>query len=598
MKLNKIYLGCLLFLGMTTTSCDGFLTEPNPNNRPTTEFWRTLTEADQSLSAVYASFRNGSVLGIQEEAFRSDMAWPGSGRPIPASQGKEYNFYIHNYNNTTDHINKKWEACYSGIFRANQTIRGLNRLKGTLTTDKELATWTKIMAQARFFRGLYHFYLHTSYNNGKILIIDEIPVNLEDFHRSLSESEDVVSFFRKDLQYAYENLPIEYAAANDKGRVTSGVAATILGTSYLYEFSATGNDQILNLAMSMFRFVMTECGYELMQSGDDLFTEDNELNKESIFEIIYSDDIRPEMGDWDVNNFIQNIAFGTTQFNGGHFLPAWMANAYQVEPIDPLNPRNYYEQTQEDGSITSELRKMPLRASAMVALWEDVYTPWYTKASVPEGGKNFSLNNNGFGYYRKFSDSKTLPKDEQRSGMNIVVNRLPEVYLMYAECLIEKGDITEALRVINELRERWGLVLLGQDMGDGFTYDNIPYNKESLMKHLREVEKPLECSLEGHMVRWADLRRWGMLESNLQKLSEAVYYGVNSKVTTPAGKLLSMSADQFGVVRNQAEILANPATCKLIDFEYDLAYKTFRYEEHAYYPIPMDEIENNPNINK
>jgi len=31
------------------------------------------------------------------------------------------------------------------------------------------------MGQARFFRGVSHFYLHSLYNNGEIVIRDEIP---------------------------------------------------------------------------------------------------------------------------------------------------------------------------------------------------------------------------------------------------------------------------------------------------------------------------------------------------------------------------------------------------------------------------------------
>ena len=46
------------------------------------------------------------------------------------------------------------------------------------------------------------------------------------------------------------------------------------------------------------------------------------------------------------------------------------------------------------------------------------------------------------------------------SGKNITVNRLSDVYLMYAECLLETtNDITTALEYINKVRERWALPL-------------------------------------------------------------------------------------------------------------------------------------------
>ncbi|MFR9543079.1 MAG: RagB/SusD family nutrient uptake outer membrane protein, partial [Rikenellaceae bacterium] len=283
----------------------------------------------------------------------------------------------------------------------------------------------------------------------------------------------------------------------------------------------------------------------------------------------------------------------------GHYLPAWLANAYQSESIDPNNPRNEYVQVGTDGEESIEIRTlMPLRASAMVGLWEDIYTPYYLSASVPESSRGASMyyTTYGFGFYRKYSDCLTRSADVKESGMNIMVNRLSEVYLMYAECLIEKNDIPAALQYINAIRERWGLILLGTDQGDGFTYDGKSYDQASLMTQLREVDKPLECSLEGHMMRWIDLRRWGMLESNFKKLSEATYYAVNGTVTTASG--VEKSTEKNSIVRNEVQYKSGSSTGLIVDFEYDLSYNNFSYETHAYYPIPMSELETNPNIFK
>lgn len=167
---------------------------------------------------------------------------------------------------------------------------------------------------------------------------------------------------------------------------------------------------------------------------------------------------------------------------------------------------------------------------------------------------------------------------------------------MYAECLIEQGDVLEALRYINVIRERWGLVLLGADLGTGFTYDGNTYDQATLLTHLQDVEKPLECSLEGHMMRWIDLRRWGKLESNFQKLSEATYYAINPGTLT-APDNTTYTKTNYPVVYNAAQIAANPGTAyEEVDYEYDLANAAFNYDSHAYYPIPLGEVEQNPNI--
>ncbi len=601
MKRNIIYTLLAFGFALVLTSCDDFLTQEDPNNPSAETFSESLTDADQLLTSVYSALRNEAIYQINYEAFRSDQAWPGSGRPTPYTQGTNYNCYIHNYNYTTSWIDDKWNALYTGIYRANQTIDSLESLLDEMTSDTDIEDWTTLMAQARFFRGLFHFYLHSAFNNGSVILVDSVPVTLDDFHRPVSPADEVMAFFRSDLQYAYENLPIEYEdSATDLGRVTSGAAATILGTSYLYEYSETKDGAPLAAAMSLFSYVINDCNYALVQDGDDLFTAANEMNSESIFEIAYDDSTRTDMGDWDAENFTQYIAFYTCAYSTGHFLPAWLANAYQTEAIDENNPRNWYQHDIEGslaGETETKVRQMPLRASAMVALWEDVYTPWYLEECVPAVSQNFSYAVCGFGFYKKHTDCKTLDDDILRSGMNIVVNRLAEVYLMYAECLIEKGDIIEALRYINIIRERWGLVLLGADQGDGFTYDGNTYNQSTLLTHLQKVEKPLECSIEGHMTRWIDLRRWGMLESNLKELSESVYYAVNSDgVTSPSNTSYTMS-NNYGVVYNAAQMVANPGKASYtIDFEYDTSYQAFKYDTHAYYPIPLGEIEQNPNI--
>ncbi len=590
-----------LALAIGVVSCDDFLTQEDPSNPDTETFYESLTQVDQSLTSVYASMRDEAIFQQRYEAFRSDMAYPGFGRPTPSSKDTNYDCYTLNYNYTTSWIDDKWDACYTTIYRANQTIKALEELTYKSEDFEYSDTWYEIMAQARFFRGLMHFYLHSAFNNGSVLLVDSVPEDLEDFYRPLAASEDVKEFFRADLQFAYENLPVEYDdPSEDLGRVTSGAAATALGTSYLYEYNETNDTEYLDVAMKLFSYVMNDCEYELLQDGEQLFNEEYELNAESIFEIVYDDKTQTELGDWDPYNFTQYIGYNSTAYSTGHFLPAWLANAYQNEPIDQTNPRNLYDQVTDTttGETEEMVRKIPLRASAMVALYEDMYTPWYLASCVPAKKKSFGFSDYGFGFYKKHSSCKTQDSDEQQLGVNVVIYRLPEVYLMYAECLIYKGDLTEALRIINILRERWGLVLLGTDLNDGFTYDGKTYDAATLLAQLQQVDKPLECSLEGHMTRWLDLRRWGLLESNLKNLSKAVYYAVSATETVGCDGI-TYTNNKYPVVYTASQFADNPqASYETIDFEYDIAASIFNYDTYAWLPIPLGEVQHNPNLYK
>lgn len=595
-----------MMLIFTISSCDEFLTQTDPSSTPVEEFFENLADAEQVLTSVYTCLRNEALLNLRNDMYRADLAYPGYGRGTNTIGGygsSQWELYTHTYNSSTSSIQNHWEALYEGIFRANQTIRGLNLIYETATSESDRELWLTLMAQARLFRGWFHFCLHTGFNNGEIPIIENVPITLEDSYVSCSSSEDVIAFFRKDLLYAYENLPIEYDDSDDLGRVTSGFAASLLGKSYLYNYSATGDTGELDLAMEMFRYVIYDCNYSLVQDGNMLYNENYEWDSETLFEINYSTTVQSELTG--TYKFYQSISQYTQSYSNGHHVPSWIAIEYQSESIDPLNERNLYEQFYEDdeGNRTSEMlvRNFPLRASAMVAMYKDIYTPWNTyNALCMNGANSLGVQNCGFAFYKKHDTGKTQSYKETYSGVNVVVCRLAEVYLNYAECLIEKGDIQAALDIININRERWGLVLLGPDKGDGFTYNNLPYDKESLLTHFRGIEKPLETCFEGYQTRWADLRRWGIIESNLAKISTDTYYGYTvTSLTMPDPDDTPSSypnTTTSPIPQSAAQYLLNPLSTISLTSEYDGAAANYKAESHAYWPIPMSEVESNPNL--
>ena len=167
-------------------------------------------------------------MGVADESNRADLTYPGYGRPNTTNEN-----YLQTYTDASTGANNKWDALYKGIFYTNQVIVGLNNIKSTLTSDVEQEQWTTIMAQARFFRGLFHFYLHSSFNEGKVIIYDFVPETENDFLQPLSTSAEVIDFFRKDLEYAYKNLPANWPDIKDNGRATAGAAGAVLGTSFV-----------------------------------------------------------------------------------------------------------------------------------------------------------------------------------------------------------------------------------------------------------------------------------------------------------------------------------------------------------------------------
>lgn len=584
---KKIYSFCILISALAMlVSCSDYLTETDPNMLSSETYWRNLDDTKAGLNATYAALLNHFILNIPQESCRADMGWPGYGRPSPTGATM---WYYQSYTSTTDIVERKWQALYLGIFRANQVIAGLEKIESDIATEEDKATWASQMGQARFLRGLYHFYLYESYNKGSIVIRDNVPSTLDDFNKSLSSATEVLAFIRKDLKYAYNNLPAMYEEAVDKGRVTSGAAATILGNSYLYEAQYDSAmmyyDDVINNA---------EYGYELVKDMSLMFTLAGELNSESILEICYNTEFRTELTQWDEESLSSRWA-KLTAGNLGCLTPVWMTYAYKTEPMDSLATMNFYK----DGSGNAVLRNVPWRASAMVTLVEDEQTMHYG-GTVSET-ETFTATGWGFSRPKKYTNHDHLTDETESGGdawkseKNVTLNRLAEVYINQAECILKtNGNTQDAIDLLNDVRSRWGLVLLGKSNGDAsHTYDEIDYSSDSLMEHIMYTEKPLELSNEGHMTRWIDIRRWGITSEIFNKRSQETFYAIDYTFTNTRGE--EQTVQQASVVKEvPADYVSKFAT---IDYEYDQTTLNYNASVHDYFAIPSNETIPNSEVN-
>ena len=132
-----------------------------------------------------------------------------------------------------------------------------------------------------FLRGLNYYYLVTFFKN--IPLITKFYEKTEEYFPTQANSEDVWNQIYADFTEAASLLPVSYDAAN-KGRATKGAALAFLGKSYLFNQRWTDAATQLKAAMDLNI-------YGLVNNSADNFTESNENNVESIFEIQFSRDI-------------------------------------------------------------------------------------------------------------------------------------------------------------------------------------------------------------------------------------------------------------------------------------------------------------------
>ncbi len=599
--MKKIYTIAALAASMTFQSCSDLMTELNPNNTTADQYWTNLDETNSTLTSVYNALYHHALLTVEGSTLSSDMGYPGYGRQgVPTNSALSI-YYNQAFTSSSAHVSDKWAALYTGVFRSNQVIEGLEKLVDNGITSEDNSEYISQMAQARFFRGLFHFYLHTVYNKGNIIYFDFVPKTNSDYCQSLTPAAEVQEKFREDLVYAYENLPVSYSTTKDAGRITKGAAATILGTSHVYASEFTQ-------AEPYFEDVINNCGYSLAPAEDLFTTTRGELTSESIFEICYSAGLKPELGLYDEHSLTNRL--GATYTFQSFTVPAWLLNAYQNEEMDMLDPRNTVEnafQVVNKEVLPRTTRVMPLRGSAMIVSIDCEDVPYYLSPMASESAQLKVSDRNGVAYYKKYTNWDSVSKEDEagegrnKSGKNVTVNRLSEVYLLYAECLIERGEVDEALKYINAIRKRWGLVLRGQSNGDATrTYDEVAYTAESLMDLLMYVEKPLELSAEGHFTRNIDLRRWDIAKENFLKLSEPTYvmlpYSfVASKDKNPANGKYTITTKAKTFMQPENGDAKNIP--RVADY-YKPAAENYDGSGAGYWPIPLLEVQNNPNLYK
>ncbi|ARV16606.1 RagB/SusD family nutrient uptake outer membrane protein [Polaribacter sp. SA4-12] len=574
----------LLIIILSMSACnEDFLEEANPNEISTDSYWKTLGDLESGLVAVYNAFKDGNTFAIVDETKRSDLAWPGYGRPTTSDV-----YYLQTFNDASGTANGKWKQLYKGIFRANQVIVATDNLMPTFNaTQKAEAGFVK--AQARFLRGLFYFYLYNGFNEGNVPLVTEVPENEADFYQPISPAADVKAFYLADLEYAESNLPIEWKENRDLGRITAGAATAVLGKSYLYEADYA-------TAATYFTKVATQYNYSLAPNIGSNFTTMDEFNQESILEVSYSLAYKPEINPYSSQQTSSTMNFMMSPVGGWRVIyPAnWLVMEYKNEIPDTTDPRNTI--TEEDG-VTTRPRKYSLRTSYSIALADDRDLPYYGA----EAAQKAPFNNLETAYWRKYTnwdiaeDEKDISSSFPRSGVNIRLIRLADVYLMLAECLIEgginDGGVEQATRLVNLVRRRSAVQLLGADGTGDFPlndHNNITYDANSLMAHIMHVERPLELSAEGNAIRALDLRRWGKTKERFTELSLRRYSVEDYKFTNLDGT----SGTRWGGL-----LVEDPLITPNVNLnEFVQPAQNYIESEHAYWPIPNSETIANPNL--
>ncbi len=483
----------LLLLGTLLISCNEFLDIKPTTTLNTGNAFNSAEDLNNALAGAYRAFYyeyyqwDNVLLGD----VRSDNAYSGGGGDAPILQYDELKIAVGN-----NRMYDNWSHLYIGIGRCNVIIAKLNEINDPELDKNNLRQ--EIIGQASFLRAFHYYQLVKAYGGVPI----ELNSNSADPSKTnlpRSTEAQVYDRIENDLLVAVNNLPDSYGEDNsiNKVRATKGAANALLA-----KISAQRSDRDYSKVIQYCNAVINSpAGYELMANYADLFDGSNYMNQESILEVSFMGD-NSDVSNWAVQLFIA---------------PEDGWQKYCVPSKDLVS------------AYTSE--NDFVRMDANIVFWDNL--DWADENWNPCGDLSVSVP---FNYKQKHPN-------EWNSGDHPYLLRLDDIILLKAEALNETGDINGAATLVNQIRNRVGLV-------------PVIATSHDQMKHVILNERRLELAFEGQ--RWDDLVRSGEIVTVMNSLNEVKYTCGDGNQSAPIAINYGMTESKILCPIPQQEMDANP----------------------------------------
>lgn len=482
--MKKAILFILTFIILGLNSCtDDYLALSDPNRESSDTFWEKEDDYVKGLNASYSVWRIPHYFSRFYHVLmllRSDEGYSGS----PAPEWHAYgNFQLTPYNTDgIEGVTLPWIAIYRQLFYVNQVIDNMeDRGIAIFEANGHKTDADEILGQAYFIRGTSFWYLAGTYGKGPRQISStesgEIIEQEEILKQALADFQKAETYLKNRISWSGENA----------GRVTLGASVGMQARAHMQLAGYYKRPAVNNIAEANKHWAdakiniekILKMNYSLVPNWVDNFTEKNENNSESIFEIQFKDGLvnGKEVGAHRPKFFGLYLQSGEGAWNDGS-AREWLLTEFDKE-------------TDKNGN--TDIRKFHTlfyeNPADTMKYYGKTYAEWKAGGDLPYKC-----------YWRKYTsvDNVSGRKENYSSGINFRMLRLADVYLMYAEVLNElNGDRNLAVEYINKVRRRVDM----KDL-DPALFANYGDLMDQI-KHERLVE------LCGESTRWLDLDRWG-----------------------------------------------------------------------------------------
>ncbi|PKQ68476.1 RagB/SusD family nutrient uptake outer membrane protein [Labilibaculum manganireducens] len=529
MKRYIIYV-LVLFTSLCIISCDDEILDVDPVDTFTdAAVWNDLALAESYLNTSYTKIKAEAEKGSRFASLSEEIFQMHTYGTENVRQG-----YLSSDNSSfgwEDDMWNPWDYFYGAIKDVNLFLENIKEVPTPSSGDD---IWKNdLIGQGHFLRAYFYFQLYSLY--GRVPLISQVyPLDTKEFTETRASLEDVASFIVTECDSAANLLPLEYSNAKNFGRATKGAALMLKGRTLLFAASPLYDknypDQIKwQKAADANKAVLDLHKYSLqsISNSDEyasLFLDSK--NPEIIFEKLY--DKKYVAGSNNV--FLHQAPCGTGNgFQGwGTLQPTHnVVSKFQMSDGSKYIPNKNTEKPWDN-------RDLRLHATIFVDgdNWgfgdDNREIEFFVSGEAEvdpgkdsrEGPSWWNATQTGYGL-KKFLDPNYDNFGTNANTTPWIYMRLAEVYLNYAECLIELHKNPEALIYINLVRER----------------SLLPPAEGVDIRAEYEYERQIELLFEGQ--RWFDIRRWKQAE----EIYKTPIEGINIKKFKDGSKTYELKSE-------------------------------------------------------
>lgn len=468
----KILIIGIILVTAVVVACNKKLNVLDKNNPTTESYFKTASELQNGINAIYSTLRSGNLLG-REWFYVHDMRGSETAPGGPQLEAPRAELLKQDKPAPSNSVmTSVWTGTYQMINRANLVLA-----KAPDITD-DVALRDVLVGEAEFLRAWAYFELVSQW--GDVPLYTE-PITSTAGYKAKSPAADIYTLIISDLTDAASKLP---PAASQQGRATKGAAYALLGRVEMQngDYAAAKTALLNDYGKYTLVPFLNNFDGDIKYGPNLSLTHPpvNEFNAESVFEVAFVDK-GDDNFNWGMTG--EGPTADASEMRSQEYGIVWgnvIPSNKILDEFEPNDPRYRYSFYESGDKILTMGGTSP-----GVALTENGMN---VAPSTRSGVTKKRI-------YRKYSILDWTDDGFHPDGLNHRLIRYSDVLLMLAECEAEVGTPADAAKYINEVRARPGVNMPPVTLG----------SKEqaiAAVMHERAVE------LCGEEVNNIDILRW------------------------------------------------------------------------------------------